>query len=202
MGDVARVLSFVRAVRNGARVSDVKVNPDGGSNLTAEHFADAGDDAYPLSTDYATVVSVQGAGREAAVGYADPLNTPKAEPGDKRIYGRNAGNGISVNEVWLKSDGTILIDNNLGSIELKPAGEIFGLNAGGSISLKPTGELDIITAVSVKVISPSVILGSLAAIPLVLSNFLAIYNSHVHGASTTPLPQATPANETVITKGA
>jgi len=122
MGRIATLLSFVRLVKNGARVTDVKVNPGGGPNITAEHFADAGDDSHPLTTDYVALNEDSGTGRESAIGYLDPLNTPKAEPGEKRIYGRDANTGAVVVEVWLQNDGTALVANENGSVTLRPDG--------------------------------------------------------------------------------
>ena len=52
MGRVAKLLSFVRLTRNNAKVSDVKIDPGGGPNITVEHFAAPGDDSFPLKTDY------------------------------------------------------------------------------------------------------------------------------------------------------
>lgn len=138
MGLVARVLSFIRVTRNGAKISDVKVNPSGGDNITAEHYADAGDDSHPLPTDYVHTEPQAGTGRASALGYADPINTPKAAAGEKRIYGRDAS-GVAVNEVWLKADGTVLSENAACSFILEPDGEIRGNNANGFFRLWPDG---------------------------------------------------------------
>ena len=123
MGRIARVLSFLRTERNGAKLSDVKLDPGGGPNITGEHFADPGDDSYPLPEDYAATINTQRSGAQIPVGYADTINTPKAGPGEKRIYGRDA-NGAAVNEVWLKADSSVLIANALGFIELKADGSV------------------------------------------------------------------------------
>ncbi|MCK5606548.1 hypothetical protein KAR91_31890 [Candidatus Pacearchaeota archaeon] len=140
MGLITRVLSFVRVVRNGIYFSDVKMNPDGGSNITGEHFADAGDDSFPLPTDYAVTTTIQRSGGEVPVGYADPINEPKAEAGEKRIYGRDASSGAQVNEVWLKADGAVLISNINGSFELKADGSMIGQNSAGSFELEAGGD--------------------------------------------------------------
>ncbi len=124
MGLIAQVKSFARAVRNGTRSSDVKVDPGGGANITGSHFADAGDDSYPLGTDYAALLTTQRNGGYAPVGYADPVNEPKAAEGEKRIYGRDPSTGLAVNEVWLKADGSVIISNALGAIELKADGSV------------------------------------------------------------------------------
>ena len=157
MGRIANLLSFVRLTRNSAKISDVKVDPGGGPNITVEHFADAGDDAHPLTTDYVTLNEDSGTGRETAVGYLDPINEPKAQPGDKRIYGRDADTGAVVVEVWLKNDGTAIVSNDNGSVTLRPDGgtivetpestfdaaadgSITGDNGNGSFELQAGGD--------------------------------------------------------------
>ena len=141
MGLIAKLLSFTRAVRNGAKLSDVKVDPGGGANITGEHFADAGDDSHPLPTDYAILVKTRQSGGYAPVGYADPINDPVAGPGEKRIYGRDPSTGLAVNQVWLKADGSVIISNALGSIELKTDGEL--LHGSGA---KFTTDGDVVTS--------------------------------------------------------
>ena len=69
MGRIAKLLSFLRTSRNEAKISDVKVDPGGGPNITAEHFAAAGDDSHPLPGDYVALNTDSGSGRESAIGY-------------------------------------------------------------------------------------------------------------------------------------
>lgn len=160
MGRIAKLLSFVRVTRNDAKISDVKIDPGGGSNITAEHFAPAGDDSFPLKTDYVVTNDIPRAGGEAAIGYVDPINTPKAQPGDKRIYARDANTGAVVVEIWLKNDGTAIISNYNGSNMLRPDGgsiittpnstfdaaadgSIKGNNGSGSFELLTNGNIDL-----------------------------------------------------------
>lgn len=157
MGRITRLLSFVRTVANGAQVSDVKVDPGGGANITAQHFSAPGDDAHPLATDYAATIDVQRTGSEAAVGYVDPLNEPKAQAGDKRIYARDASTGAVIVEVWLQNNGTGTLSNDNGSVvllpdggsvvttpsgtfEVKADGSIMGVNGSGSFELQAGGD--------------------------------------------------------------
>lgn len=140
MGLIARVLSFVRVTRNGAKITDVKASPGGRPNVTAEHFASPGDDSYPLPTDYAYLAPAPRKGRQAALGYVDPLNTPKAGQGDKRIYARD-GAGTVVAEAWLKNTGEVLLDNDNGSMTLSPDGSITLLNGAGSVTLSAAGAI-------------------------------------------------------------
>ncbi len=140
MGGIGRLLSFLRTSRNGAKVSDVKLDRGGGANITCEHFAGAGDDSFPLTTDYPFTADQPRGGGEAVVGYLDPINTPKAQEGDRRIYGRDAATGAAVVEVWLKSDGTALTSNAAGSFVLRPDGSIKGSNSNGSFELQSGGD--------------------------------------------------------------
>ena len=139
MGFIAIVLSFTHVSRNGLTVSDVKVDPGGGANVTAEHFSASGDDAQPLPGDYAVAIDVESSGRRlAAAGYIDSTNTPTAGPGEKRIYGRGAS-GAAVNQVFLKADGSILASNSLGAWELRADGFI-DLNG---VTIDPSGKVTI-----------------------------------------------------------
>jgi hypothetical protein len=141
MGRIAKVLSFVRAIRNEAKLSDVKVDPGGGPNVTAEHFAAAGDDSHPVPGDYVALNSDSGSGRESAIGYLDAINEPKALAGDKRIYARDA-DGVLIVEIWLKNTGEATILNANGSVTLRPDGgtvtttpkSTFDADADGSIA--------------------------------------------------------------------
>ena len=140
MGRLAKLLSFIRVTRNGAKISDVKVDPGGGANVTVEHFAPPGDDSHPLESDYVATMGVHRTGGEVAIGYVDPLNTPKANQGDKRIYARDANTGAVVVEVWLKNDGTAIVSNDDGSVVLNSNGSIKGDNGSGSFELQSGGD--------------------------------------------------------------
>jgi hypothetical protein len=119
--------------------SDVVVDRGGGDSRTAQHFGAPGDDSHPLPGDFVATTGQAGTGRDSAVGYIDPLNTQTAQPGDKRIYARDAATGEQVGEVWLKSDGTATIVNDNGTFTLAPTGSITGSNANGSFVLQAGG---------------------------------------------------------------
>ncbi len=125
MGRIVIIRDFARALRaNGTEVTDVMVDPGGGANITGEHYSDPGDDSFPMvGIDYGVTVSISRKGGAVIVGYVDPVNTPKAVQGDKRIYSRDS-NGDTIAEVWLKSDGSILVSNDNGDFELKSDGSI------------------------------------------------------------------------------
>jgi len=139
LGLIGRVLSFVRTSRNAAQVADVKMDPGGGGvNVTAEHFAPPGDDAFPLGTDYVYAGATPQRGRVAAVGYIDPLNAPKARRGEKRIYSRDSA-GAVVADHWLKADGSVVTENENGSVTLGADGSILAQNADGYFELQAGG---------------------------------------------------------------
>lgn len=123
MGLIARLLSFTRTKVDGAHVNDVKVDPGGGANVTAQHFGCPGDDSVPLPDDFVATTSAPGSGTELVIGYIDPKNEPKAEAGEKRIYSRDS-DGAVIAVVWLKNDGTIVVANGSGSIEMAPGGDV------------------------------------------------------------------------------
>lgn len=166
MGRIAVILSFSRVEQNGVKTSDVKIDTGGGYNITAQHYASPGDDSFPLKTDFVAIDSIPRRGGAISLGYLDPLNTPKAQEGDKRIYSRNAGSGVPVAEVWLKNDGSVLTANDNGSVLLRPDGgtvtttpnstfdaaadgSIQGVNGNGSFELQAGGDF-IVNGVTIK----------------------------------------------------
>jgi len=203
MGWVGRVLSFFRVERNGAKISDTQIDTGGGPNVTAEHFAPAGDDSYPLETDYAIGHDVQQTGRVAVTGYLDPKNTPKAQKGDKRIYARDADTGAVVVEVWLKNDGTAVISNDNGSVLLRPDGgsivttpgatfdakadgSIKGDNGSGSFELEAGGDF-VVNGVTIDTGGNIVTGGTLNADDVTADNQNVTLSTHNHGGSA-PVP--------------
>lgn len=121
---ISRLLSFSRVTAdNGAKLSEAKIDTGGGANVTGEHFATPGSDSHPLPNDTLLAVHVRRSGGLVVVGYIDTENEGKAGPGEWRAYARNS-DGEPVVEVWLKSDGSAVVDNGAGAIELKPNGDI------------------------------------------------------------------------------
>ena len=72
----------------------------------------------------------------AAVGYLDPKANQTAGAGEKRIYSRD-GSGAQVAQVWLKADGTVVVNNSTGMITMAPAGTI---NLNG-VEIDPSGNI-------------------------------------------------------------
>lgn len=138
---IAKLLSFVRGLSNDAKVTDVVVDIGGGDNRTAQHFSAPGDDSFPLTTDYALTSDVARSGSKAVHGYVDPINDPAAQEGDKRIYGRDPNTGLSVNQVWLKSGGSVHVANDNGSVLLRADGGALTTTPGGTFDTKADGSI-------------------------------------------------------------
>jgi hypothetical protein len=147
VGFLATIISFTRAVVQGAHAPEAKVSRGGNDTLTAGHFSAPGDDSYPLPDDVAYVGDGAGKGAAEILGYQDSKTTPVAVAGEKRIYSRS-GPGVVAASVYLRSNGTIIVRNSLGSVELTPTGSVTIGNAVGSISLSALGLVTFTVGVS------------------------------------------------------
>lgn len=82
---------------------------DGNPDLTtAELLLEPGVDALPLPGDEAAIIKSEGSGNTIAQAFADLINAGVAEPGEHRIYGRDAAGALAC-EVWCKADGTVAV---------------------------------------------------------------------------------------------
>lgn len=135
MGLIGRVIEF------GKRIARFDVG--GGEELTARQFLAAGEDSQPLPTDRVALLRIPGAKRMIAVGYWDMnLGDGLALAGERRLYARDA-NGEPVCQLWLRNDGSVLIDNEMVAFELKPDGSASLANDPGSLALAPDGTFTI-----------------------------------------------------------
>lgn len=123
MGFLATVLSFSRRVVSGAQAPEARVDRGGGNTMTAFHFSAPGDDSHPLPGDVAYLGDDAGRGATQVLGYQDAETAPVAGAGEKRIYARSGPGEVSA-EVWLKADGSLLLKNEKGSIELQITGHV------------------------------------------------------------------------------
>lgn len=146
MGRIAKVLSLFKGTRNGAKVSTVTADPGGGPNIGADQYSASGDDSQPLANDYALLVSNEQTGTEATAGYLDPNSSQKSASGEKRIYSRSAP-GAEAAEVWLKKDGTILLDNGSATLTLSPDGSSSLTDGTAVVALDGAGGVSITNAV-------------------------------------------------------
>ncbi len=134
MGLRGIIAEVTRIVRGSVTVSDVRANSGGDVNATGELYQPAGEDAQPLQGDIALMHRAEGtSGEYDCVGFVDTRNAPQSNSGEKRMYARNATTGAIVATVWLKNDGTVVVENSSGSMELKPSGE-FTINTSGKIT--------------------------------------------------------------------
>lgn len=140
MGRLARVLEFIKGERNGAKMSEAKVDASAGQTIQAEHFGTAGTESHPLPEDYALLVEVARKGGHAVAGYLDPRTDQKCEPGETRIYARDAA-GATVVEVYLQNDGTATISNDAATFTVRPSGEIKADNGAGNFALLDNGDV-------------------------------------------------------------
>jgi len=141
MSRVAAVLSSERVTDDDGHGVDVKCDP-GGNPITAPHFADAGDDSQPLPGDFVALGDSSGSGGEHVSGFADVRNEGKAKPGEKRIYARDASGAVKI-ELWLRGDGSLVIDNGSGQVELAKSGDVTinGVVIDASGNVKAPGEV-------------------------------------------------------------
>jgi len=200
MGLIAKLLSFTRVTRRGAKMSDVKVDPGGGPNITPLHYSAPGDDSFPLTTDYAVASKITNSGGAAVVGYLDPINDAKSLEGDKRIYGRDPATQLGVNEVWLQSDGSVVVSNANGSVVLRQDGgcvlttplsifdaaadgSIAGTNGSGSFELEAGGDF-VVNGVTIDIAGNIDSPTSISA-PSIVVNGKEL-GGHTHAAGTPP----------------
>jgi hypothetical protein len=144
-GFLATIVEFLRSVVDGAQAPEAKVDRGGGDALTAYHFAPPGDDSQPLPGDVAFLGRDEGAGNAQLLGYQDPRNAGVAGPGEKRIYARSS-DGTPVCEVWLKTDGSVVVSNDAVSVELGADGAALIENEQGSVELGADGAIALTNA--------------------------------------------------------
>jgi hypothetical protein len=144
VGSLGDVKEFTRSVVEGKQTPEVKVDRGGDDAISAYHFAPAGDDSQPLPSDLAYLGEDTGTGNAQALGYQDPDSAPVAGAGEKRIYARS-GPGVVACEIWLKADGTVLLKNAQGSLELTVDGTARLSNALGSLELAAAGGATVTT---------------------------------------------------------
>lgn len=125
MGAIGRFTEAIGAVKEKGQAwcRQFRVDLGGGESITCGQFSPAGEDANPLPTDIPLIVPTPQSGRGQVAGFIDPLNEPEAQPGEKKVYGRNLSGEI-VNWVLLKNDGSLEVQNANGHINMAPDGSI------------------------------------------------------------------------------
>jgi len=123
LGFIGRVKQFLRLEKGGEFYPALQVDTGGKYNVTAKHFQAPGDDCAPLPEDLPAAFETQKSGNLAAVGVIDPKNQGIAKPGEVRRYSRDE-EGAVTSQIYQQNDGTILIDNGNGFVQISPDGEI------------------------------------------------------------------------------
>jgi len=149
MGGVAKILSqMIKGVlRKG--VCDKGYT----AKVTAEQFGPAGDDSAPMAGDTVAIMEIGENGRSIIVGSIDVVNVPKAAAGEKRFYSRGALS-VPMAEIWLKKDGTVVISNLAGKVELSATGGLKASNNLGAIDLQSTGGVTVSNTLGKIALSP------------------------------------------------
>lgn len=142
MGRIGIINSFRRTEKLGMSIGEATVEIGGDERITAQLFESPGGNSVPKIGDWVHVASQPGTGRWSIVGWIDPKNKQKAQDGDQRSYARDS-NGNVVVESWLKNDGSGVMANNFGTIELTPHGAGIISNDFGIIELKENGEINL-----------------------------------------------------------
>lgn len=137
MGRIGNILEIKQTSSEGVESTDIKLDVGGGENITAPQAGPAGIDATPLETDLAITSSSPGDSGENVVGYVDPKNASKGD--GVYLYARDAS-GAPIADIWVKTDGSVVITTQGVTIEATAAGAAEISNtAGGKVELLPTG---------------------------------------------------------------
>lgn len=131
MGQIGTVLDIEPNVEDGDTTPDVKV--DFGAEPITCPLLSSGIDAQPMVGDYVATTSHRGDVERTVVAFGDPSTPRKAASGEWRVYGRDAS-GAVVNEFWLKVDGSVVVNNDNGSIELGADGTV---SVNGNLTVDP-----------------------------------------------------------------
>jgi phage gp45-like len=140
---IARIVSVAKTTRDGVTRLIAKVAASGGQVREVNHVSPAGDDSRPLHGDTVVATTTHAVtGALIVVGYNDPVNEPVAGPGEKRIYSRDADGSI-VAQFHLKNDGSIVVSNDSGELEMATNGDVTinGLVIDTDGNLTTTGEV-------------------------------------------------------------
>lgn len=113
---------------------EIEADLGGGDPAILDVYASPGEDSPPLEGDYVAAINVDPHGEQlATVAYADETERI-AEPGEKRIYARNAAGEITA-ELHMKGDGSVTIQAAAGAVvEIADDGAI--TLSGSSVSLQ------------------------------------------------------------------
>lgn len=149
MGFIATIKNVFASNRNGTAVREYTVDGGGDDSITVDGYGTPGDDSPALPSDLIHCADGTGEGRANAAGFIDPGNELLAAPGERRLYSRDSAGGKKT-QVWLKGDGSILIDTDanvtINNATIDPEGNIVSPgtitadNIIGNLSVKAAGK--------------------------------------------------------------
>lgn len=120
----------------------VTVSAAAKDDITVEHFSPPGVDAPPMPGDFAGTFEGTASGEFIAAGYVDVKNAGTAEPGDVRIYSRDA-NRAPVAQIVVRGNGEILIESNPVIVLIGSDGTVSIGNGPGSFDMAADGTVSI-----------------------------------------------------------
>jgi len=133
MGRIAIVLDIEPNTDDGEDIRDIKVDLGGGDVRRVPMLNAPGVDSAPRIGDYVVLVSHPGDSGFIAVAYDDSAVESQAESGEIRVYSRDSGSAV-VAEIWIKSDGSISVQNGSGYVKLEPSGRV---DVNGNLRVEP-----------------------------------------------------------------
>lgn len=133
MGRLAVVKAVEANIEGGEDIPICKVDLGGGDIRRVPLLLPPNTDARPRPGDYAALISNPGSNHYTAIAFGDQDNTSESGNGEWRAYSRDGG-GAVVAEIFLKTDGSIRIENGGGFIELGASGQV---NINGNFTVDP-----------------------------------------------------------------
>lgn len=111
---------------NDVKLKRINQQISGARRITVDRFTSPGEDASPLVGDVTVSIPVQRSGGGASAAYLDVKNEPKAAPGERRTYARNA-DGEVVSEIWQRNNGNIdiILEDDIGATFFKNGRYLF-----------------------------------------------------------------------------
>ena len=127
MGRIGKVVkSYIAKLSgSGTNAQFSSVEEFAGDQRPVQIFGPCNEDfAPPENCKTINIPLGRGRGFLVSVAYHNQLITPVALPGERLIYSTNQAGDTVMAKVFLKQDGTLVIENSSGYIELAPSGLI------------------------------------------------------------------------------
>lgn len=125
MGRIGKVIkSYIDKLSGSSTNAQVaSVEEFAGDQRTVQVFGPCNEDfAPPENCKTVNIPLGRGRGFLVSVAYHNQQIAPVAIHGERRIYSTNQAGDAVMAEIFLKQDGTILVQNDNGNIELQPSG--------------------------------------------------------------------------------